>query len=430
MAYKKNNKHTTATQRAIGAVFVILAVCGVVLIISELRWEGRPIVSHLRVIPFHYLYSRSVQPERITLIFEESDLNAIFRNREKAFKDNIITTTNDSYVPVRVRMGADTQAAQVRLKGDLVNHIQGIKWSLRFVVGEHQTLSGLRSFSIQDPKRSGYANEWILHKLYAQEGLIALPYDFVTVDINGVGMGIFALEGNYYQEVIVRNNRQPSVVLKYDESDYWHRVTHGTDGTLAEVFFDSPIDSFETSTISNDPYLASLQTTAIEKIQLFRSGSVKASEIFDINKVAQLYALADVTGSHHALQWKNVRMYYNPDTELLELIGYNGYPQQQTIPRLNRQTYLNRYGYGLLPQYAIHEYHVLFFQDPLFWEAYVAYLNKYSKPVFLDEFLAEIESELQEKLATLYVDYPWYIFDRQGLYENQKVIQDFVVGLK
>ena len=46
-------------------------------------------------------------------------------------------------------------------------------------------------------------------------------------------------------------------------------------------------------------------------------------EVFDVEKAARLFAIADLTQGHHGLMWKNVRFYYNSLLGKLEIIGFD-----------------------------------------------------------------------------------------------------------
>ena len=52
-----------------------------------------------------------------------------------------------------------------------------------------------------------------------------------------------------------------------------------------------------------------------------RTGKLKISEVFDVEKLSLYVALSNLFGGHHGLIWHNLRIYYNPVTNKLEPVA-------------------------------------------------------------------------------------------------------------
>ena len=82
-------------------------------------------------------------------------------------------------------------------------------------------LFGMNKFSLQTPASRNYIYEWIFHKLLKKEGLPALRYTFVQLDVNGKDQGIYAVEEHFDKRLIESNQYKEGPILKYDESLYY-----------------------------------------------------------------------------------------------------------------------------------------------------------------------------------------------------------------
>ena len=54
--------------------------------------------------------------------------------------------------------------ADIRLKGDWIDHLTGDKWSFRIKLKGDKTIQGMKKFSIHHPITRGFINEWIYQK--------------------------------------------------------------------------------------------------------------------------------------------------------------------------------------------------------------------------------------------------------------------------
>lgn len=372
-------------------------------------------------IALRYVDGLTADPERLTIDIAYKNSRRLAYLRQRALASGRIITSADSYVPARIRVGDKTVRVDLRLKGDVVDHIEGDKWSLRVKVKGNDSVFGMQRFSLQNPEVSGVLNEWMLHKLYAYEGLIALRFKFVAVTINGKNKGIYALEESFSKELVENNKRREGPLLKFDES-YLHTgalANAGTAKSQADVFFSSRIDSFRTKQVMSDSTLRANFEAGRRLLEDLRAGKLPPAEVFDVKRLATLYALTNLTSSDHALRWKNIRFYYNPITNTIEAIGYNAYGTRWDL--MKRTGIIGMPGY-LNPNY-VWEFHNLFFRDRQFLVLYMKELDRISRKEYLDRFLASIQDELEHNLSIIHSEQPIYFFKTDTLYANQELIR-------
>ncbi len=254
------------------------------------------------------------------------DFAKIEAKREEALKNWILLATNADFVPATVRVGdGDPVQVQLRLKGDWGDHFAHDKWSYRIEVQGGDAVMGMSVFSIQDPSTRTYANEWAFMQALRREDVLTVGYSFAHVVQNGQTMGVYAVEEGFAKELLESQRRRESVIIRYNEDLLWE-----TWAAYDNDFVTPPgitefhlIDEFDSGGVAASPTLSAARDAAVGKLRAWWAGELPASEVFDIDRMARFWALADLWGANHALDWHNLRFYYNPLTTRLEPIAFD-----------------------------------------------------------------------------------------------------------
>ncbi|MBW1873062.1 MAG: hypothetical protein JRJ19_13415, partial [Deltaproteobacteria bacterium] len=284
----------------------------------------------------------------------------------------------------------------------------------------NQAIWGMRRFSIQDPKRSGYILEWIFHQWLKHEGLIALKYDFIAVTINGEDHGIYAIEESFGKELIEDNNRVAGPILKFDESRLIddRRVNRGDKVDQSDIFYSADIISFDTAGLLLDEGLKQNYLTARSLLTDLRSGTKKLSEVFDVPKAARLFAALHMLSGYHAIRWKNIRFYYNPTASRIEPIAYNLYGPSARFPLMDGIYYQNWVAQNV-GRFHVFDWINLFFSDQQFVEHYFYELNRQSSPGYLEAFFKGIEEPLLDRASLIGKNNPQVQPNLQDFFKNR-----------
>jgi hypothetical protein len=327
--------------------------------------------------------------------------------RQQAQQRGIITTDEDSYVPARLSVDGKIYRVKMRLKGDYIDHLEGDKWSFRFKVRDGLTVWGMKHFSIQDPHRSGYIQEWIFHQLLKHEDLISLRYDFVDVTINGDHFGIFALEENFGKELIENNHRVEGPLLKFDERRLIDErlVNRGDRASQADVFFSADIISFDTARMLENQVARNNYLIARSLLDDFRSGKKSLSQVFDVDRTARMFAVLHLLSGYHAIRWKNIRFHYDPLSRTIEPIAYNLSGPGSGLPTRVR-LYYQDWAQKNVGRHHVFEWIDRFFSDEEFVRRYFYELNRISQPGYLEDFFKGLDRSLKEKLSIIHIDDP------------------------
>jgi hypothetical protein len=256
------------------------------------------------------------------------NLQTLYAKRQQALNAGFLIQGDDDFVPASIRLAQQTIPVELRLKGDMLDHVRGDKWSFRIHTKGVGQLFGLRRFSVQHPGTRGYQAELLFLETLQSLGVLAPRYLFVRVVVNGNSVGVMALEEHGSKELLERNGRKDGVIIRFDESLLWEsRMAKGEGaprlGGPFESYLVAPIDAFEMSKIEKSPQLTRELDVAAGLLRAFVESELPASEVFDVELLGRFLATAELWGAWHAIVWPNLRFYLNPLTMRLEPIGFD-----------------------------------------------------------------------------------------------------------
>jgi len=374
----------------------------------------------LSLVPNYVKGNFFAKPERIAIDIKQEDFQKLAHKREIALATRILTASDDDFVPAKIHYADNTVDVKIRLKGDWVDHLLGDKWSFRIIVKGDHTLFGMKQFSIHHPKARNYIYEWIFHQALKRESLVPLRYDFIEVMLNGKDLGVYALEEHFEKRLIESNKFREGPILKYNEEILWQdRAAHFQLGELGPTGLQSEnssnVDAFKMDRTFETPSLRAQFLKAYGLLEAFRYSQLPTHKVFDVAKLARLFAISDLMGAEHAVVWHNLRFYANPLTSKLEPIGFDGNAGHQMahIVGSNRALYA-----------PPHKFKDLAFSDPVFFEAYIKTVDRMSQPGYLDSLFSAIAPELKKKLKIIYKEFPQFYFSESIFYNNQRAMRN------
>lgn len=359
---------------------------------------------------------------RLQLDLSQDAFGVLSRKRKQALSQGALIKGEDDFVSAQLSLGEQQLPAKVRLKGDLLDHLQGDKWSFRVELKGEGNLLGMKRFSLHRPETRNHIWEWLAIQMMQEEGLIALRYHFVELTVNGENRGIYALEEHFEKRLIENNQRREGPILKFDMTQ-WQQERLGYEGRAlpgSGEYYSTPIDVFESSRLMADSALAEQFQAAHAKLQGFRLGKLKATEVFEVEAFATFIAICDMLGAQHALNTHQFRFYYNPLTTKLEPVPYDhnaGHRTDRLAGTLSDADYYRwEAGFQTLFLDAL-------FQDRDFYAAYVKALAKVSRAAYLNDFWAKNDSSVTQHLQWIQHEYPCFIFDKSIITANQAYIR-------
>ena len=312
--------------------------------------------------------------EKMELTISEEDYARIIEKRASALQLGILISDDSDYVTAKISADGKTDSAQVRLKGDWVDHLQGDKWSLRIKL-DNECFWGMDEMSIQTPETRNNIGEYLIHRFYSQLGGVSLRYKFVDVIINSEYSGVYAVEEAFDKRAVENSQKREGVIIKYNESYLWEKWAYYLDPTDTS-YNRSEIANFEPFGLKKtweSETLSGYASYAIDSLNRFTAGKASAPDVFDLDMYAKYLAMLDIFQSSHGNTWHNMRFYYNPVTAKLEPITFDEYAMYSAFVAASKKN-----------DPIISK----LFQDEAFVDLYIKYVKE-----ILDEYGAFIESE-------------------------------------
>ncbi len=281
--------------------------------------------------PINYIqsirHSHPIDTIHFDIKFKNYERLAI--ERQKALRGNLISDDSKVFVPATLHVNNQPEhKVEIRLKGDMIDHLDTQKWSLRVKVKKDGLVYGNSRFSVQHPKTRSNYWETIATEHFRSEGVLAARIIPVRVNVNGKDLGIMLYEDHFSKQFMESQQRKESVIISFDETLWWkdRALNYSLRDPYDSPFFDpvnAPVNSFETSKVEKDPVLSVYQSNAIGLLRAFAGGRIPASEAFDAEILGKFLALAEVWDASHTIVWRNIRFYYNPISARLEPVAYD-----------------------------------------------------------------------------------------------------------
>lgn len=354
---------------------------------------------------------------RITM--DPADFQELQGLRDEALALGHIAKPLKRYFPARI--GEREHAAKLRLKGDLLDHVESERWSMRVVLKD-ESFEGMKLFSIQAPATRGYLWEWLGHRAARREGLLAPRSMFVSTQLQGTQRGIYFLEEHFTKDLLESQKRREGPIVKFDEEVFWAQSQLRQQGA-PQVFhpgragFVARSSAFDEERLNKDPGLArqlsdglarmdsllqasvaaweadfpagadQLQRGAQARAELWQARAAWVEDLVDLRQAAKLHALLSLLHSQHGLAYHNLRFYFDPVAAKLEPIFFDAMAMKDLGPST-----------PIAQAQALADQHLIlraYRGSPLYRESFALELARMLAPGYLEELLAELWPELE-----------------------------------
>lgn len=392
----------------VGVLLLALIAPGVLqrgLATVESRWSGsiarydQPLADKLSIMAGDFLRiagDEAVEIPELTIDIPFKGMQKIYEKRERALVLGKLVQGEDDFVKAEIRVAGRTVPVKLRLKGDFNDHLAGRKWSFRIHTRQGDHVFGMRRFSIQSPVTRGYQSEILFFEAAKQFGVLTPRYFFIDVTLNGESMGVMALEESFSKELLEFNRRREGVIVRFDESMVWASTDSpwgretGWEGAFDD-YRNAVVDGFGSGKIAESPTLSKQYRVAVGLLRGFVAGELPASDVFDVEQMGRLLAVADAFGSWHSVAWHNQRFYLNPVTLRLEPIAYDvtlqrRFKQNESV--LNDDPFIMR-----------------LVDDPAVFRVYQSALNELAETFESGQLFAELNERDQQELKILRTEF-------------------------
>lgn len=282
--------------------------------------------------------------QALHLTISDADMRTLEKARISAIKSGVLGPENKQYVQARMSDGDQKFDVKIRLKGMESDHWQGpLHWS--FKVKTDQGPDG-GTFSLMHPARRYGKVEAQFHHELLNAGAHSLGYDFVHLFINEVDYGEYAFEESFGGDLSCIPGIDPGVVLKLDFDAYISSGLYAKEdlkrsqnpGYEMDLDNDSllrhlPIKVYR-NPFQEQAYFDSISDVAAALFDDYRKERKPFKAVFDIELAMRAMNVMSSFNNLHPMVQHNLRFYYNPETERLELIPYDleGKEEELKVP--------------------------------------------------------------------------------------------------
>lgn len=372
--------------------------------------------------------------ERLNLRVDEKGLRRLNEKRLEAYQLGNLITDKTDLVASELQIEEKEIPVDIRLKGDLLDHLKGKKWSFRIICKDNQSWKGMSEFSIHNTASRHHIAEWIFHKMLEEEDVLTSRYDFIEVALNDETLGLYAYEEHFKNALLRHQNRQIGPILRINEDAQWHYASKHFRSERPEVYQSTQIEPFEAKKVFKDRMLTQAYLNGQNRLYEFMKGIKKPTEVFDVERMAKYIAILDVCMAYHAFSFTNIRFYYNPVTAKLEPIGFDGYTDDGTKyyfpPTFSGAKINDRVSKDLSKRKPNSHFHYYLFNDLDFTAEYAKYLEIFTSEDYLNSFLTKYQSEIESRVKFIQKEHTDYQFRWHNFSRNAKEIREYLFPMQ
>lgn len=363
----------------------------------------------------------------------EKGINKLKEKRLEAYSLGNLLSDKTDLVDSKMKVEAEEIPVQIRLKGDLLDHLRGKKWSFRVICEDDLSWRGMSEFSIHNTLSRDHLSEWIFHELLREEDILTTRYDFVEVALNEETLGIYAYEEHFKEALLQYQGKNLGPILRISEDGQW-RYASKMMKEKPPWYQSAHLAPYNAKATLNQEDMYQVYLKAQNLLHEFLSGQKKPTHIFDVDKLAKYTAILDVCLAYHAFVFTNIRFYYDPVSAKLEPIGFDGYTDDGTkyyekmvlagakVNERSPKIYTKTHGKS--------RFHYHLFNDLDFTAAYLNYVEEFTSEEYLMDFLKKKQTEIEAREAYIQREYSNYQFDWTYLTRNAELIRDYLFPLE
>lgn len=336
--------------------------------------------------------------QALVIMLDTSEYIKLYEKRKHAFDAGILQTEDDDWVKAIIFDDDKMMKADLRLKGDWLDHLRGDKWSYRIKLKKDNTWKRLRTFSLQTPVSRGYLNEWVSHKFYDTVDVLTTRYGFIPLELNNKKKGLYAWEEHFEKQLLESRNRREGPIIKFSEDAFWqiqkYSIHLREKWPLMPYYETARILPFKQAKTMRSEVLRNQFLNGQKLAYQYKNHLQPPGMIFDLDKLAKYYAMLEITQARHGMAWHNQRLYFNPVLCKLEPIAFDGFADYSKFKPGIEENMAYK-ALTVTDSVENHQYLIYkLFTDSAFLIKYMGYLEKYSNAEFVDNVLGEIKNEI------------------------------------
>ena len=279
---------------------------------------SKRLIAFIENIPniFHYKFldKEAHKFEKIYIDIKFKDYQKLMLDRNQAIAADQLS--NPSTINATLNHKNNTYKAKIRLKGDLNDHwTSSHRMSFKISLNNEKTILGFNKFAIQKPSSRQHPYDLTFQSIVRDTGNLASVHKFAHIFVNGNSWGIMDIEELMSKELLEKQNRKNSMIVRFSDDRRWFYRT-SSEEEYADYRLSDPslyINLYSKKSLK-EPHNRQIYSY-ISKNRLHNN-----KNIYDVDSFSKAYIMALAWNTMHTLINPNSRYYFNPYTLKLEPI--------------------------------------------------------------------------------------------------------------
>jgi hypothetical protein len=367
-----------------------------------------PIVNRTLQVPLHFLSGLTITLDRLDVKMKQDDLLKLSEMRKKQKEEGLLFISKDDFVPAVIQWNEEKAKVSIRFIGLApVCGRDSEKWAFEVRLKGNAVVSGVRSFSLRPLLPEDFTKDWLFREILDKAcGFACTKMQLVKLAANSINLGTYVVEEEEDRSLFVEN-----------ENDVSRRAV-----TFNEYLL-----------MSNDSDNLNLAETGFQEMEIgrkmlsaFREKQTSAGQVFEIKKLARVFATLDLCGYKYTTAFSHIRFSYDPAMKVLEPITYDcsfplrPKPLEYTSKLMKSMT---KEKPEFIPLTEYQAWYEAFYNDTVFSSEYVRRLDSILQPDHFNAFISSILPKFERQLKRIYKTNPGFLCgDMSILLKNREYL--------
>jgi hypothetical protein len=346
----------------------------------------KTILINLKTLSINYIKKLFVEIDKLEIVLSNKQLEKLNNQKNKYIEKRVLIKDSVTWVKPEIKISNIKYKGKLKLKGLFLDkherYEKNFSYSIKIKDTTFQNMSG---FYLHYPQKRHNLFEWYGDNILKKTGLIYHKNDFLELSINKTNCGLYLVEEHTNKKLLIRNNRLIGPIIYFSKKGLRH-----------DRYFETIIDhpkANEENFINAEilaKYPHKMNTRAKELMNGYLSGKIPPEKVFNFSKTATIFAISEMVGYIHQLQYHNVKFYYNPIEDRLEPIA-NDFQFHQLSNWTNELIALDLF--KKQNKHIVLHWSENLFKSQKFIETVIKKLRVFATEKFINSFFQEIKNE-------------------------------------
>jgi hypothetical protein len=361
---------------------------------------------------------------QLRIVVSEEDLDSLRAVREHALLEGWLGQEGNPRFACVVEADGVRMTGRLNLKEGPSDRLRDRHWPYHVRLDDGRTVQDMQGFDLQPVRDGRSLHAWMFSQALVHLGLPSFLHAFTDVRLNGRDQGLYVMEGRLDTTALRRWGRGSGPVMRFDDG-----LLESTRKAGSQRHFQSdpgpqgdwmaaPILALRMQQVMDDPTSAQRFRQAMQTMELFRAGRLPATAVMDGERLAQLLALGDVLGAQGTTSWWNLRFLADSLSGRLLALPQR-YIAGEPISTLQVLRSPEPIRFPALGS----DFHQRVFGDSLLYMDYMAYLDTFSAPGWVEDLLLGMAPALSAQERIVGGEIPTAGLDRTILEHCRTVVR-------